>query len=185
MKKLLIISTIFIISCSAEKSTEEKSSNETEDENPEECVYIRNPEDFSESKLFKKTKFIEVRSYEVAFEGVEFAEEPIDGDTAKVIDPRENYVEKIILNEQQKDSLFRLLRGFEKDLNPIGADCYWPRHMIAFYGKNDSLIGSIDICFECGQMYSDIEEFNFLCEDQLTYYFNFLKWCGLSKGFRE
>jgi len=186
MKKFsTIVLTFVFFSCSSEQPKEVQVKEKQEDENAKECTYSRSEEVFSNSDLFKKTKYVEVRSYETAFQGVEYDEETIDGDNSAKKDPRENYVEKIVLNEAQKDSLFLLLYGYKKGIEPIGADCYWPRHMIAFYGQNDSKIGSINICFECGKMYSDIKEFEFLCESQLTDYMNFLQWCGISKGFRN
>ncbi|MCH2231402.1 MAG: hypothetical protein MK105_13780 [Crocinitomicaceae bacterium] len=59
---------------------------------------------------------------------------------------------RIELKSTLYDSLFNIL--YDSELSTSSAACYNPRHGIIFYDINSSVIGYLEICFECNRIYS-------------------------------
>ncbi|MFK7787346.1 MAG: hypothetical protein AB8B56_19640 [Crocinitomicaceae bacterium] len=72
-------------------------------------------------------------------------------------DPRfpidvERVGDKYQLQSDEIDSLFNML--YIGAISHSAASCYNPRHGIIFYNSSDSIIGFLEICFECNRIYS-------------------------------
>ena len=174
MKQLLLfITAIFLISgC---WSSEENSERQA-------CVYSTFKGDLHSIPLYKNSPKIALRGYDVDFGRFQ---KNFDQEQGITINREENCNQEIFLNEAQKDSLFRLLKGFNT-YTPFTVDaCYSPRHKFIFYDSRDSINGYIDICFSCGQSRSNLKEFRQVCQNQLDYYADFVKWCGITAGFPD
>lgn len=59
---------------------------------------------------------------------------------------------RTVLDKTQFDNLFNLL--YNSELATSRASCYNPRHGIIFYDTKGSIIGFLEICFECNRIYS-------------------------------
>ena len=58
---------------------------------------------------------------------------------------------KADLSRAETDSLYAVFNNkkvFEK-IPGGGSSCFFPRHTILFYDKNDKVIGFMEVCFEC------------------------------------
>ena len=193
MKKLLFLFLVSIFACTNEEP-ETKTSPDLKREveevsEPKICSYRRLNDRVDTMELYRNSAKIEIRSYKVTYTGFipdEAEEEDLINNKKpekEKVDLVDRYEESIVLNAEQKDSLFQLITGYESDCDPIGADCFWPRHRISFHTKENTLIGTIDICFECSMIQASISEFNYLSDDMLTRFESYLKWCGINKGF--
>ncbi len=52
------------------------------------------------------------------------------------------------LNDEQLRKLHAAVTGKHEEI--LGAFCFFPHHALVFYDKQGKMIGSIDICFMCG-----------------------------------
>lgn len=65
------------------------------------------------------------------------------------INDNEKIVERITLNKMLSSELYKLYFT-ERCAETESAACYDPRHSIIFYNNKSKIIGSIEICFDCG-----------------------------------
>lgn len=64
-----------------------------------------------------------------------------------------NYIKTVVkINEEDFETLFSTLYR-PKEYVSRGA-CYMPRHGILFYNQSGETIGFLEICFQCGNIYS-------------------------------
>lgn len=71
--------------------------------------------------------------------------------------------EYIILNNAQTDSLTNILLNYNypktNTISVISESCYYPRHAILFYNKQNDLIAYLELCFSCGDFESNFEAY--------------------------
>jgi hypothetical protein len=135
--------------------------------------------------LYMEATKIEIRAYERSYMG-EMKPEPEDYKPVnRSKNPIDNYNELIVLNSNQKDSLFRLLFCSKSDGIHRASDCFFPRHKIMFYNDDNNLIESIDICFQCNRIQSKLIDFSNLCDNEVQFYENLIKDFGIKAGFKR
>lgn len=119
---------------------------------------------------FSQTEKIEIISYPVRYEwdSIRNGKPEFLGVIVKekrlIINP-EHIKERVILNDKQKEQLFRSL-FIRNDTECSVASCFDPRHAILFYNRHTQIIAHIEICFDCGQDRGSFE-YNHLCYEGL------------------
>lgn len=185
--------TVAFAACTNNEGTDDNGvSNKIEEEIQDQysdqgCRYVPPTDNFENLPLYTNSSKVEIRAYVRSYLG-EMKPPPegyLENKKNRSSDPIEDYDENIVLSQIQKDSLFRLLLGFPDGSGCNPADCYFPRHKIHFYNDMDSLIGYIDICFQCQTTQTNIVQFQHVCDDQLNFYESFFKWVGITKGFGD
>lgn len=90
-----------------------------------------------------------------------------------------HFLEEIILDSVQLDSLKRILFNFEGDEGYFAADCYKPRHCVYFLDPQQKVLGFIEICLECSNTSSSSDELSIRSKFQLDRLEDFMAWCGI------
>lgn len=101
---------------------------------------------------FNKSEKIVLVSFDVCLRKLPVVNNIVD--TAKIS-------EYIILNKVQAESLTNILLNYNypvtNTIQFISKSCYYPRHAILFYNKQNNLIAYLELCFSCGDFESNFE----------------------------
>ena len=54
-----------------------------------------------------------------------------------------------LLSNHDREVVLTILQREKEDIESVVIECYIPRHFISFYDQDNTLIGAIEICFEC------------------------------------
>lgn len=170
MKKSIFFFIFFIVFVSCEKN---KNKLTEKPELKEEIVF----QNYSNTMSFKYEDINEVIIY--SFHDKEFIR-LIDGDLRKDVNfnpdvqlSNDFIKERIVLNENQKSELYKLIIKDSCNREQLVSDCYNPRHQIVFKGNDDKVLGDIEICFSCGNIETSksIGEAKYFCLDYMRIFF--------------
>ena len=95
-------------------------------------------------------------------------------------------LQRIVLDNKQKEVLFGILYDYKKKDEFHGADCYRPNHRILFYDDKQRIIAFLEICFICeGYKLSAGFKPEELYHDKFTQLETFFKSVGVNHFFEE
>ncbi|MVO08216.1 hypothetical protein GOQ30_03435 [Flavobacterium sp. TP390] len=129
--------------------------------------------------IFKQTKKIEIYAFLelTKWEGEKRYMIYNKGKVVAISFPEKYLRNKIILNKKQIKKLKNSLVSTD-DYIDERADCYFPRHTIVFYNKEDKILGYIELCFGCFNSYAT-KNLTFL-EDSMLFQQNLFEEFGIT-----